>query len=353
MAEPVFFAPVRRFTAGEVASLTGASLVDPAHDGVEIESVAALDEARSGALIFIDSAKRAASLAGRRFAAIICPRDAAALLPRDVAVLTSPKPQLAFVTLTRLMFPPAWQPVPLLGASGISPAAHVDPSARLEDGVTVEAGAVIGPRVAIGSGTIVQPGAIIGADCSIGRNALVGAGASLQVALIGDRVLVGPGVRIGQDGFGYVGSAKGPMKVPQLGRVVIQDDVEIGANTTIDRGALSDTVIGEGTKIDNLVQIAHNVRLGRFCLIAGQCGLSGSITVGDGVMMGGGVGIADHITVGSGAQIAAGAGVMHDIPAGERWAGYPAQPFKQAFREMAALRKLARAGRDGTAKEEG
>jgi UDP-3-O-[3-hydroxymyristoyl] glucosamine N-acyltransferase len=346
MAEPVFFAPARRFTVGEVAGLTGAELVDPAHASLEILSVASLDEAVAGALVFVDSKRRAAGLAGKRMAAVLCPADAAPLVPPGVAALVAARPQNAFVAVTRLMFPMAWQPAPMLGERGISPAAHIHPTAMLEDGVTVEAGAVVGPRVAIGSGTVVAPGAVIGADCSIGRDGMVGAGASIQAAMIGDRVLLSPGVRIGQDGFGYVGSKDGPLKVPQIGRVIIQDNVEIGANTTVDRGALSDTVIGEGTKIDNLVQIAHNVRIGRFCLIAGHCGLSGSVTLGDGVMLGGRVGLADHLTIGDGAQVAAGGGVMTDIPAGERWGGYPAQPLKDAFREITALRKLARAGRE-------
>src|SRR5690606_21694064 len=145
--------------------------------------------------------------------------------------------------------------------------------------------------------------------------------------------------QVGQDGFGFLPGPKGLEKNPQIGRVVIQNDVEIGANTTVDRGALSDTIIGEGSKIDNLVQVAHNVKIGRSCVIAGNTGISGSVTIGDMVMLGGRVGIADHITIGDRAQLAAGSGVMHDIPAGERWAGSPAQPRRQALREIAALRK--------------
>src|SRR5690606_1377663 len=140
---------------------------------------------------------------------------------------------------------------------------------------------------------------------------------------------------------------KGVEKVPQLGRVIIQDDVEIGANTTVDRGALSDTVIGEGTKIDNLVQIAHNVRIGRFCMLAAHCGVSGSVTIGDGAMLGGRAGIADHLTIGSRAQVAAAAGVMTDIPAGERWGGAPAQPLRAMMREIATLRAMTKNERKG------
>jgi len=155
------------------------------------------------------------------------------------------------------------------------------------------------------------------------------------------------GARIGQDGFGFVGGAKGPERVPQIGRVIIQDEVEIGANSAVDRGTMSDTIIGEGTKIDNLVQIAHNVVIGRNCIIAGLSGISGSVTLGDNVTMGGGVGLADHLTIGSGAKLAARSGFMTNVPAGEVWAGYPAQPMTETMRGIATLRKLARTRQRG------
>ena len=168
---------------------------------------------------------------------------------------------------------------------------------------------------AIGTGTIIAPNAVVGRGCRIGRNCYVGPNAVVQYALLGDRVIVHAGAKIGQDGFGFTFGKSGPERIPQIGRVIIQDNVEIGANSTIDRGALDDTVIGENTKIDNLVQIAHNVRIGRNCVIAGLTGISGSVTVGDNVMVGGGVGIADHLTIGIGAQLAARSGFMHDVPA--------------------------------------
>ena len=214
------------------------------------------------------------------------------------------------------------------------------PTARLELGVVVDVGARIGPGAEIGHGTIVGPNAVVGGNVRIGRNCAIGAGATILHALVGDRVVIHPGAHIGQDGFGFVPGKLGHLKVPQVGRVIIQDDVEIGASSTVDRGANRDTVIGEGTKIDNLVQIGHNVAIGRHCLVAGQAGISGSCTLGDYVMLGGQVGLADHITIGEGAQLAAKSGVMHDVPPGEQWMGSPAIPVRTFMREVVTLRRL-------------
>jgi UDP-3-O-[3-hydroxymyristoyl] glucosamine N-acyltransferase len=218
--------------------------------------------------------------------------------------------------------------------------------------VTVDPAAVIGAGAEVGCGTVIGAGAVIGAHVRIGRDCAIGARASIMHALVGDRVIIHPGCAIGQDGFGFVRGPRGAHKVPQVGRVIIQDDVEIGANSTIDRGAIRDTVIGEGTKIDNLVQIAHNVSIGRHCLLAAQVGISGSSTVEDGVIMGGQAGVADHLTIGAGAMLGAKAGVMRDVPPGTRWGGYPARPGKQWLREVATLERLARQSRGGVRDEE-
>ena len=181
--------------------------------------------------------------------------------------------------------------------------------------------------------------AVIGPEVRIGRDCSIGANASVLNALVGNRVILHPGVRIGQDGFGYAMSPQGHLKVPQVGRVIIQDGVEIGANTTIDRGSGRDTVIGEGTKIDNLVQIGHNCTIGRHCILVSQCGISGSVTIGDYAMLGGKVGVADHVTIGEGAMIAAKSGVMSDIPAGEKWMGYPAMRGREYLRRFATPKR--------------
>jgi UDP-3-O-[3-hydroxymyristoyl] glucosamine N-acyltransferase len=266
----------------------------------------------------------------------------AAKAPAHLALLITPAPYRAFVAVAQALYPGAMRPSSLFEASGVSPGALVHPSARLESGVVIDPAAVIGPRAEIGGGTVIAPGAVIGPDVRIGRECVIGAGATIVHALIGDRVIIHPGVRIGQDGFGYLPGAAGHGKVPQVGRVVIQDGVEIGANSTIDRGAIRDTVIGEGTKIDNLVQIAHNVEIGRHCVLAAYTGISGSCSIGDYVMMGGRVGITDNVTIGAGAMIAAGSGVMSNIPSGEKWGGAPAQPARDWLKANAALRRLAR-----------
>ena len=347
MADPVFFAPSRPLSISQIAELTGAELVDAAHGDRLVSGIASAIEGGEGKLVFVEGKRNATLLKGLSAAAVLCRADLVPLVPPAIPALVTSRPQWAFALIGRLIYPAAARPQPLTGETGISPRALVSDGAGLEEGVVVEAGAVVGPGVAIGSGTIIAANAVIGASSQIGRDCFIGPCATIQCAMIGNRVVIHGGAQIGREGFGFVAGPRGVERLPQIGRVIIQDDVEIGANTTIDRGALADTVIGEGTKIDNLVQIAHNAQIGRFCLIAGNVGLSGSVTLGDGVQLGGGVGIADHLTIGAGAQLAAGSGLMHDIPAGERWAGYPAGPFTDKMREITALRRLVSKGPKG------
>ncbi len=340
---PVFFQPVRAIDAVEIARLTETELVRPPASPVLL-GVATLPGAGPDHIAYCDGRAHHAALAATRAGAVIVTAADVARVPDSAGVFVALKPQQAFITVLLAFHPDAAAPhVAEVGRDG----ATVDPSAIIEDGVRLAPGAVIGPRVEIGRGSEIGAQSVVSADCRVGRDCRIGPGVVVQHALIGDRVVLHPGVKVGQDGFGYIGGPAGHRKVPQIGRVIIQNDVEIGANTTVDRGALGDTVIGEGTKIDNLVQIAHNVVIGRHCVIAGQVGLSGSVTLGDFVMLGGGVGVADHRSVGAGARVGARAGVMHDVPPGETWLGAPAKPFKKAMREFATLTKLAEKGFSG------
>lgn len=341
MAEPQFYVPSRRYTAGEIATLAGAELANDTLAGNEISRLVAAEQGGPGTLVYVEKGRHAKQLDTLTAAAVLCPVELAARVPAGIAALTTPVPALAFATVAGILCPAAASPQAVTGETGLSPAAHIAADALVEPGAIVEAGAIVGPGAAVGRGTVIAPGVVIGPGCQIGRDCYVGASASIVASLIGDRVIIHAGARIGQDGFRFMPSPGGLKKMPQLGRVVIQDDVEIGANTTIDRGALSDTLIGEGTKIDNLVQLGHNVRIGRHCAIAAHVGISGSVEIGDFVMLGGLVGIADHVKIGNGVHIAAASGVMHDIPAGQKWAGLPAQPAKDWFREVNMIRKLA------------
>jgi len=317
-------------------------LVDEDRGDAVIEGLSAVSDPKPGTLVFI---QRKGDYAGLSVAtAVLCPEDCLALIPEGPARIVVAQPQAAFARLGRHLYPEAIGPGRTSAQEGYRPEypdSRVSRLAEIEEGAVIEAGAVIGDHAAVGRNTQIGANAVIANHCQVGRGCRIGAGAALQYALIGNDVLIHGGVQIGQDGFGFFPGSSGLEKMPQLGRVIVQDRVEIGANSTIDRGTLGDTVIGEGTKIDNLVQIAHNVVIGRSCVIAGHVGLSGSVTIGDGCMLGGRVGIADHVKIGSKVQIAASSGVMNDIPDGERWAGTPAQPFKEFFRQTAKLRKLA------------
>ncbi|MBH0239671.1 UDP-3-O-(3-hydroxymyristoyl)glucosamine N-acyltransferase [Methylobrevis albus] len=345
MSDPVFFRPSRPLTAAEIADLVGGKVVS-GDAGVEIRGIAPIGDAGPGEVTFLDNTRYIEELRRTRAAACICAPKFAALAPEGVTIVTAASPYRAAALVTQALFPSATRLTGQFEQPGVHPGAHVHPEARLEDNVTVEPGAVIGPRAEIGRGTVVCSNAVIGHDVRIGRDCYVGPAASILFALIGNRVTIHPGARIGQDGFGFAMGPGGHLKVPQVGRVVIQDDVEIGANTTIDRGSNRDTIIGEGTKIDNLVQIGHNVVIGRHCVIVAHVGISGSSRLGDFVALGGQAGISGHLTIGSGAQVAGHSGVADDVPAGERWMGTPAVPLRQHLREVRTLRKLAAADKD-------
>jgi UDP-3-O-[3-hydroxymyristoyl] glucosamine N-acyltransferase len=336
MDQNEFFPPHDGIGLRELADHLGAELHDPAAGERVIRSVAPVARAKPGQICYMLSRRSRDELDSCDASAILCDPALTSLVPAHIAVVLTKSPHAAFARAGALLHPSAMRPTLVTSLpQAISPAAFVDPTARLEPGVEVEPMAVIGARAEIGAGTRIAAGAVIGADVKIGRGCTVASGASVIAALIGNNVIIHNGVRIGQDGFGFAPGPRGMLKIVQIGRVIIQDDVEIGANTTVDRGAMDDTVIGEGTKIDNQVQIAHNVRIGRHCGIASGAGIAGSTRIGDGVLIGGASGINGHIEIGDGVQIAAMSGVVGNIPAGARYGGIPARPMKDFLRDMA------------------
>lgn len=341
MADPRFHLCKGPFSLAELAERLGVSVGPGADPQVAISDVAPLTSARPCHLTFLAARKHGPKLRESQAGAVLIREADAEFAPAGAALLLTDNPERDYARAADLFHPgPEARP-------GIHPGAIVDASARLEEGVEVGPGAVIGAGVGIGAGTVIGPNAVIGDRCAVGRRCRIGANVTIAFALIGDRVTVHPSASIGQDGFGYAMSPAGHLKIPQLGRVIIQDDVEIGAGTTIDRGAADDTVIGEGTKIDNLVMVAHNCRIGRHCILAGHVGLSGSVVLEDFVILAGQVGVADHLTIGAGAIVGAKAGVTNNIPAGAVYGGAPAKPVREWRREVATLALLARRSRGG------
>jgi len=299
-----------------------------------VSGVASVDRAGPDDVTFAVNERYAQRLESTSVGACLVP-PGIPLEANGTAYIRVENPELAFGMLLGI-FHPEHRPEP-----GVHPTAIIGRGTRIDEGTCVGPYVTIEGASVIGSGTLIGPHTHIGANVTIGSDCRVGPGCTiLHDVELGNRVRIHTGVRLGVDGFGYTAGAEGLMRIPQVGRCIIGDDVEIAANCTVDRGALGDTVIGRGTKIDNLVHIAHNVKIGEDCIIVAQVGVAGSVRIGDGAQLGGQAGIAGHITIGSGARIAAQAGVIGDVPAGAVVSGYPARPHRQSLRASAGTLRL-------------
>lgn len=332
MPDPRFFDSLGPASLSELARAGAAELADAGLGHRTIATAAPLDTADADAITFFSDAKRKDAAGATRAGACFVRPEHADALPAGCAALLTRHPQAAWAAAVGLLLAPRRH-------DPSAPAIH--PEAVLEDGVALSPNVTIGQGARIGRGTRIAPGAVIGPGVLIGRDCVIGPNAVIGFALLGDRVSISAGAVLGEAGFGAAPGPRGMTDLPQLGRVVIQDNVTIGANSCVDRGAFADTTIGENTKIDNLVHVAHNVRIGRNCVLAAYTGISGSTTVGDGVAFGGKAGVADHLKIGSGASIGAAASVFKDVPDGETWTGFPARPLKRWLRETAWLSRMA------------
>jgi UDP-3-O-[3-hydroxymyristoyl] glucosamine N-acyltransferase len=320
------------FTVQQLAELVAGEVEGDASR--RVEGVASVDRAGPTDLTFVVDEQYAQRLGLRSVGACLIAPDMQ-LEANGTTYIRVESPELAFSKLLGV-FHPEHRPDP-----GVHPTAIVGRGTRIGPGASIGPYVTIGEDTVIGSGTLVGPHAhidddvVVGRDCRIGPNCTI-----LHDTEVGNRVRIYTGVRLGVDGFGYTPGADGLTRIPQVGRCIIHDDVEIGANCTVDRGALGDTVIGQGTKIDNLVHVAHNVSIGDNCIIVAQVGVAGSVEIGAGAHIGGQAGIAGHLTIGPGARIAGQAGVFGDVPAGETYSGYPARPHRESLRASALTLRL-------------
>ncbi len=336
MPDPRFFSRAGPFTLGALAELSGARLLRPDEGGRLFYDVSPIETAGPEEVSFLENRKYVEAFVQSAAGAVIADQWAAERAPPAMALIVSNAPYKAYALIAHAFYP-EHAAIPSRASSAlIDSAALVPVDCDIGPNAVIERSVELGRRCQIGANVVIAAGVVIGDDCRIGANV------TLSHCLIGSRVVLHPGVRIGQAGFGFAPDPTGPIKVPQLGRVVIGDDVDIGANTTIDRGSGRDTVIGSGSMIDNLVQIGHNVVLGRCCILAGQVGISGSTTLDDFVMIGGQGGLAGHLHIGTGARIAAKSGIMRDVAAGETVCGSPAVPLPEFMRQTAVLQRLAK-----------
>ena len=326
MADSRFFTLAGPFSLKELADLCGAEIGGGADPATTFSDVAPLDRAGPGQVSFLDNKRYAEQFRSSAAGACIVAPKFAERAPAGMALLITGNPHRTYAQVARAFYPaPARR-------SGRHPSAVVDPSAHIHEDAEIGPGAVIGADARIGADCRIGANAVIGEGVVVGEATEIGPNATLIYCLIGENCQIHAGVRIGTRGFGFTLDPEGYLDVPQLGRVIVEDGVEIGANSTVDRGAGPDTVIGAGSKIDNLVQIGHNVKLGRGCVLVGQSGIAGSTQLEDHVLVGAQAGVAGHVTVGKGAQLAGRSAVIRDLAPGAVVAGTPAMPIKDFFR---------------------
>jgi UDP-3-O-[3-hydroxymyristoyl] glucosamine N-acyltransferase len=335
MSDSRFYRADGPFALGDLAQKSGTELSEPGRASELARDIADLEQAVAGEVSVFSDSRHAGTFATSHASVIVTSKKLSSYPHNGGALLLADDPRLAFAHIAQLFYPRGTP------KASIHPRAFVADSAVIGQDTAIAAGAVIGENVSIGSGCHIGANVVIEDGVSIGNDCTIGANSCLSHALIGNGVSVAFQTSIGSAGFGFVPGPKGLVRMSQVGRVIIEDKVDIGSNCAIDRGCLGDTVIGAGTAIDNLVQIGHNVRIGKSCVLAGQAGVAGSTTLGDFVMVGGGVSISDHLTIGDRARIAGKSGVMRDVAPGETVAGYPAMPVRQWHRQTSALAKLA------------
>jgi len=337
VADPKFFKKMQPLTIDELADIAGGEVAGaPVAAGTLYDDVAPLDKAGPSHVSFLDNVRYKEAFAQSSAGVCIVSEALGGIAPEGMALIVSRNPYKSYALVAQAFYPEAYPP------PRIEEGSHVHPSARIGDGAVIEPGAVVRAHAVVGEGCWLEAGAVIGEGVTLGAKCRIGINASVSHAVLGDNVRLYPGVRVGQDGFGFAIDPAGHVKVPQLGRVLIGDNVEIGANSCIDRGAGPDTVIGAGSWIDNLVQIGHNVRIGRGCVLVAQCGVAGSTVLEDYVVLAAKCGVAGHLRIGKGARIGAMAGVMRDIPAGEEHMGAPSMPVKEFMRQFTTLKRLTK-----------
>jgi len=334
MIDSRFYQNKGPFTLAQIATICQAELSDASKAEVSINDIASIYNGGQGEISFFFDRKKKDQAAMIKTTACITTPAFVELIPQDVIILTCDNPHDAFIKLNLAMYEEIKQ------APKIHEKAVISPTAKIGKDCYIGANAVVGDGAIIGDNCYLEPNCTIGDNCILGNNCRIGANANVMHATLGNNVYIYGGARIGWDGFGFQTVAGQHRRIPQLGRVIIGNDVEIGANSCVDRGALDDTVIGDGCRIDNLVQVAHNDKLGRGCILVAQVGIAGSCTFGNYVVAGGQVGFADHLHIGDMAQIGAQSGVMRDIEAGSTVMGTPAIGARDFMKQTACVQKL-------------